>query len=147
LYIYSYKEKKYIFITNNKEQILLWKLTGLKKQDTADLSDLVVGTRWELKGTNSDDVFGKFSGATPLDLPDADEENYVAYADLTETQVLGWIKSIVSGSGSSNYMGHINEQIQKEIDEKVHTQLEVTSNDLPWSETSGSAPQEDAAPV
>ena len=29
-----------------------WKLTGLKKQDTADLSDLVVGTRWELKGTN-----------------------------------------------------------------------------------------------
>ena len=124
-----------------------WKLTGLKKQDTADLSDLVVGTRWELKGTNSDDVFGKFSGATPLDLPDADEENYVAYADLTETQVLGWIKSIVSGSGSSNYMGHINEQIQKEIDEKVHTQLEVNSNDLPWSETSGSAPQEDAAPV
>jgi hypothetical protein len=124
-----------------------WKLTGLKKQDTADLSDLVVGTRWELKGTNSDDVFGKFSGATPLDLPDADEENYVAYADLTETQVLGWIKSIVSGSGSSNYMEHINEQIQKEIDEKVHTQLEVNSNDLPWSETSGSAPQEDAAPV
>jgi hypothetical protein len=124
-----------------------WKLTGLKKQDTADLSDLVVGTRWELKGTNEDDVFGMFSGATPLDLPDADEENYVAYADLTETQVLGWIKSIVSGSGSSNYMGHINEQIQKEIDEKVHTQLEVTSNDLPWSETSGSAPQEDAAPV
>ena len=124
-----------------------WKLTGVKKQDTADLSDLVVGTRWELKGTNSDDVFGKFSGATPLDLPDADEENYVAYADLTETQVLGWIKSIVSGSGSSNYMEHINEQIQKEIDEKVHTQLEVTSNDLPWSETSGSAPQEDAAPV
>ena len=124
-----------------------WKLTGLKKQDTADLTDLVVGTRWELKGTNEDDVFGMFSGATPLDLPDADEENYVAYADLTETQVLGWIKSIVSGSGSSNYMGHINEQIQKEIDEKVHTQLEVNSNDLPWSETSGSAPQEDAAPV
>ena len=124
-----------------------WKLTGLKKQDTADLSDLVVGTRWELKGTNEDDVFGMFSGATPLDLPDADEENYVAYADLTETQVLGWIKSIVSGSGPGNYMDHINEQIQKEIDEKVHTQLEVNSNDLPWSETSGSAPQEDAAPV
>ena len=115
-----------------------WKLTGLKKQDTADLTDLVVGTRWELKGTNEDDVFGMFSGATPLDLPDADEENYVAYADLTETQVLGWIKNIVSGSGSSNYMEHINEQINKQIGEKVYTQLEVQSNDLPWSETSGS---------
>lgn len=125
-----------------------WKLTGLKKQDTADLSDLVVGTRWELKGTNSDDVFGKFSGATPLDLPDADEENYVAYADLTETQVLGWIKNIVSGSGAGNYMDHINEQINKQIGEKVYTQLEVSETDLPWSETSGSevtpTPTEDA---
>ena len=124
-----------------------WKLTGLKKQDTADLSDLVVGTRWELKGTNSDDVFGKFSGATPLDLPDADEENYVAYADLTETQVLGWIKNIVSGSGSGNYMPHINEQINKQIAEKVYTQLEVQSNDLPWSETSGSSEVTPEAPV
>lgn len=116
-----------------------WKLTGLKKQDTADLTDLVVGTRWELKGTNEDDVFGTFSGATPLDLPDADEAGYVAYADLTETQVLGWVKNIVSGSGPGNYMEHINEQINKQIDEKVYTQLEVTSNDLPWNETSGSS--------
>ena len=124
-----------------------WKLTGLKKQDTADLSDLVVGTRWELKGTNEDDVFGTFSGATPLDLPDADEENYVAYADLTETQVLGWVKNIVSGSGAGNYMDHINEQINKQIGEKVYTQLEVQSNDLPWSETSGSSEVTTEAPV
>jgi|TARA_B110000259_G_scaffold161362_1_gene185389 hypothetical protein len=118
-----------------------WKLTGLKKQDTADLTDLVVGTRWELKGTNTDNVFGTFNGATPLDLPDADEENYVAYADLTESAVIGWVKNIVSGSGAGNYMDHINEQIQKQIAEKVYTQLEVSSNDLPWSETSGSQPE------
>ena len=115
-----------------------WKLTGLKKQDTADLTDLVVGTRWELKGTNEDDVFGTFSGATPLDLPDAGDEGYIAYADLSETQVLGWIKNIVSGSGAGNYMDHINEQINKQIAEKVYTQLEVSETDLPWSETSGS---------
>tara|TARA_B110000503_G_scaffold124611_1_gene191284 strand:- start:39 stop:449 length:411 start_codon:yes stop_codon:yes gene_type:complete len=122
-----------------------WKLTGLKKQDTADLSDLVVGTRWELKGTDEDGNEGKFSGATPLDLPDADEDNYIAYADLTEVQILGWIKGIVSGSGSGNYMGHINEQIQKQIDETVFTQLEVQENDLPWSSTSGSNVTPDAA--
>lgn len=116
-----------------------WKLTGLKKQDTADLSDLVVGTRWELKGTDeSDGKFGTFSGATPLDLPDADEENYVAYADLTEDSIIGWVQSIVSGSGNGNYMGHINEQIAKQIEEKRYTSLEVSSEDMPWSETSGS---------
>ena len=122
-----------------------WKLTGLKKQDTADLTDLVVGTRWELKGTNTDDVFGTFSGATPLDLPDADEDNFIAYSDLTEVQILGWVKGIVSGSGPGNYMDHINEQIQKQIDETKYTSLEVQENDLPWSETSGSNVTPDAA--
>lgn len=124
-----------------------WKLTGLKKRDTADLTDLVIGTRWELKGTNEDGVFGTFSGATPLDIPDADEPGYIAYADLTETQVLGWIQDIVSGSSATNYMDHINEQIEKQIDEKEYAQLEVQSNDLPWSETSGSAEVTPEAPV
>ena len=124
-----------------------WKLTGLKKRDTTDLTDLVIGTRWELKGTNEDGVFGTFSGATPLDIPDADEPGYIAYADLTETQVLGWIQDIVSGSSATNYMDHINEQIEKQIDEKEYAQLEVQSNDLPWSETSGSSEVTPEAPV
>ena len=124
-----------------------WKLTGLKKRDTADLNDLVICTRWELKGTNENDIHGTFSGATPLDIPDADEEGYIAYADLTETQVLGWIKNIVSGSGPGNYMDHINEQIEKQIDEKAYTQLEVQTNDLPWSETSGSSVTPEEAPT
>ena len=124
-----------------------WKLTGLKKQDTADLSDLVIGTRWELKGTNEAGVFGTFSGATPLDIPDADEPGYIAYADLTETQVLGWVKNIVSGSGAGNYMDHINERIEKQISEKTYTLLEVQENDLPWSEASGSSNVSPEAPV
>ena len=127
-----------------------WKLTGLRKQDTADLTDLVVGTRWELKGTNENDVFGTFSGATPLDLPDADEAGYIAYADLTEEMILSWIQSSVSGSGSSNYMEHINAQIEKQIKEKVYVTKDVQTNDLPWSETSGSnaqSPMGDEAPV
>ena len=124
-----------------------WKLTGLKKQDTADLSDLVIGTRWELKGTNEGGVFGTFSGATPLDIPDADEPGYIAYADLTETQVLGWVKNIVSESAATQYMDHINEQIEKQISEKTYTLLEVQENDLPWSEASGSSDVTPEAPV
>ena len=124
-----------------------WKLTGLKKQDTADLNDLVIGTRWELKGTNEDGVFGTFSGATPLDIPDADEEGYVPYSELTEEMVLGWIQDIVSGSAATNYMDHIEEQINKQINDKTYTLLEVQENDLPWSETSGSSEVTPEAPV
>jgi len=115
-----------------------WKLTGLKKQDTADLTDLVVGTQWKLIGTNENGTEGTFSGATPLDIPDADEVGFVPYEELTEEMVLGWIQNIVSGSGSTNYMPHIIEQINKEIARKEFVVKDVNENDLPWSPTSGS---------
>ena len=116
-----------------------WKLTGLKKRDTADLNDLVIGTRWELKGTNENDIHGTFSGATPLDIPDADEAGYIPYAELTEEIVLNWIKEHVSGSNpETNYWDHMNGRILKAIDGTKHVTTEVQETDLPWSPTSGS---------
>jgi hypothetical protein len=125
-----------------------WKLTGLKKQDTADLNDLVVGTRWKVTGTDEDGIEGSFDGATPLDIPDADEVGYIPYAELTEEIVLGWIKSHVSGSNSAtNYWDHINGRIEAQIDEKKWTRVEVFETDLPWSETSGSGTVTPGAPA
>jgi|LakMenE01Jun11ns_1017448.scaffolds.fasta_scaffold9787630_2 hypothetical protein len=115
-----------------------WKLTGLKKQDTADLTDLVIGTQWKLIGTNENGTEGTFSGATPLDIPDADEAGFIPYEQLTEEVVLGWIQNIVSGSAPTNYMAHINEQILKQINQKEYAIKEVGETDLPWSPTSGS---------
>ena len=115
-----------------------WKLTGLKKQDTADITELVVGTQWKLIGTNSNGTTGTFSGATPLDIPDADEAGFIPYEELTEEVVLGWIKNVVSGSGSSNYMPHINEQIIKQITQTEYVIKDISENDMPWSPTSGS---------
>lgn len=115
-----------------------WKLTGLKKQDTADLTDLVIGTQWKLTGTNENGTSGTFSGATPLDIPDADEEGFIPYEELTEELILGWIQNVVSGSGPTNYMDHINGQLLKQIREKEYVIKEVGEMDLPWSPTSGS---------
>ena len=116
-----------------------WKLTGLKKQDTADITDLVIGTNWKLTGTNENGTEGTFSGATPLDIPDADEEGFIPYEELTEELILGWIQNIVSGSGPTNYMDHINGQILKQISQKEYVVQEIGENDLPWSPTSGSS--------
>tara|TARA_R110000782_G_C14455398_1_gene372725 strand:- start:37 stop:447 length:411 start_codon:yes stop_codon:yes gene_type:complete len=117
-----------------------WKLTGLKKQDTADINDLVVGTQWKLIGTNENGIDGTFSGATPLDIPDAGQDGYIPYAELTEEGILGWIKNLVSGSNAStNYMSHIDEQILKQIKSKEYVVKEVSEGDMPWSETSGSS--------
>ena len=116
-----------------------WKLTSLRKQNTDNLSDVIVGTQWKLVGTDEDGYTGTFSGATPFEIRDLNGDGFVDYRDLTEELVLGWIKNQVSGSTPANYMNHINQQIQKQIDYVKYARIDVSEIDLPWSPTSGSA--------
>jgi hypothetical protein len=118
-----------------------WKLIGLKKQNTEELSDVIVGTQWTLTGTDTDGNTGTFNGATPFTIQDLNGDGFIDYRDLTEELVLDWVKNIVSGSTSSNYMNHINQQIQKQIDDVKFATITVSSSDLPWSPTSGSSAQ------
>jgi hypothetical protein len=126
-----------------------WTLTGLKKQNTENLSDVIVGTQWKLTGTDEDGNSGIFNGATPFELQDLNGDGFIDYRDLTEELVLGWIQNNVSGSASSNYMNHINQQIQKQINSVKFATLDVSEVDLPWSPTSGSSitPETDPAPT
>jgi hypothetical protein len=115
-----------------------WKLTGLKKQNSENVNDAVVGTQWKLIGIDEDGNEGTFMGATPFSIQTINTGSFIQYNDLTEEQVLGWIKDYVSGSSSTNYMDHINGQILKEINSKKWVKVDVAENDLPWSPTSGS---------
>lgn len=126
-----------------------WKLTGLKKQNTENLSDVIVGTQWKLTGTDEDGYSGIFNGATPFEVQDLNGDGFVDYRDLTEELVLGWIKNHVSGSSPSNYMAHINQQIQRQIDHTKFVRMDVSEQDLPWSPTSGSTvtPEPQIAPA
>ena len=94
-----------------------WKLTGLKKQNTSTLNDVIVGTQWKLTGTDEDGNQGTFTGATPFEIQDLNGDGFIDYRDLNEELVVGWIQNSVSGSNiGTNYMNHINQQIQKQID-------------------------------
>ena len=115
-----------------------WKLTSLRKQNTDNLSNVIVGTQWKLTGTDEDGNSGVFSGATPVEIRDLNGDGFVDYRDLTEELVLGWIKNQVSGSTPANYMNHINQQIQKQIDYTKYARVDVNEIDLPWSPVSGS---------
>ena len=115
-----------------------WKLVGLKKQNGENIDDAVVGTQWKLKATDEDGNEGTFTGATPFSISTINTSSFTPYSELTETQVLNWIKNHVSGSGPSNYWGHISEVIEKEINSKKWVKLEVSEADLPWSPISGS---------
>ena len=126
-----------------------WKLTSLRKQNTDNLSDVIVGTQWKLTGTDEDGNSGVFNGATPFEIRDLNNDGFVDYRDWSEDLVLGWIKNQVSGSTTANYMNHINQQIQRQIDHTKYVNMDVQERDLPWSPISGSSvtPEPEIAPL
>lgn len=95
----------------------------------------VVQTYWKLTGTDESLVTeegnnqGTFSGATPFTTTTMPEGyNFIPFADLTEADVISWIQAVVEGNPS--YKQHIDDQIQKQIDEKMRP---ITESDLPWA--------------
>lgn len=115
----------------------IWELKGLRKQNTSNLSDVIIGTQWKVTLVDGDGYSGSFDGATPFKPSDVNPNNFTTYSDLTESQVLTWVKNVVSGSGPGNYWSHITEQVQKKIDSSKWEEIRVESNDFPWA--SGSA--------
>lgn len=116
-----------------------WEIKALSKSNGNNLNDVIIGTRWECTGTDSDGVSGTFVGATPFSINSVNPESFVEYSQLDEETVLGWIKNTVSGSNkSTNYWDHISERIQKAIDNKKGSIQNVDVFDLPWAPTSGS---------
>ena len=106
-----------------------WEITSLKTQNQTNilgdtLENAVVQTYWKKTGTDADGNTGSFSGATPFTAANTPADSFVAFADLTEAKVLGWVKAVVVGG----YEKHVNEQIQKQIDEKT-----VAEPDMPWA--------------
>jgi hypothetical protein len=111
-----------------------WELKGLRKQNYGELSDVIIGTNWKVTITDEDGIEGSFSGATPFRPVDVNIDNFTSYNELTETQVLSWVKHHVSGSNAStNYWEHILGRAQKEIDAKKYSIEVVGETELPWS--------------
>lgn len=106
-----------------------WALKSLKKADAAGYSSAVVQTTWTCTGTDEDGDDGVFNGATPFDPLQIDAENFTAYENLTEEQVLGWIQAVVVGT----YKDHVDGQIAKQIMAKKVPVEEVPDGQFPWS--------------
>jgi hypothetical protein len=109
-----------------------WKLKSIKKQNdpSLQLNDIIVQTYWELIGTDENGNSGTFTGATPFSPQQVDPENYTEYANLTESQILGWIEDVVTNNES--YKTHIDQRILKQIESKIKPIVEVTEN-FPWA--------------
>jgi len=113
-----------------------WKITGLKARDEGGHTNAVVQTYWQKIGTDENGNQGTFSGATPFTAADVPAGQFIPYEELTEEIVIGWIQSVVVGG----YEGHVNAQIQKQIDAIVNP---IVEPGLPWAP----APVPEPAPI
>lgn len=106
-----------------------WAITGIKKGDVGELSDVVLHVRWTLTGTDTEGHSGTFQGATPLTPPAEGQEGFTAFEELTEAKVIEWIQAVVVGS----YKEHIDAQIAKQIAAVKTPVTEVAAEALPWA--------------
>lgn len=107
------------------------KLKDETNHEGATLNRAVYQTYWTITGTNSAGQSATWSGATPLSAANVPAGSFVAFDDLTESVVTGWIQSIVEADGA--YLGHINERLDEEIEREFGGIEEVESKALPWA--------------
>ena len=117
-----------------------YEITSLKvKDDTVGNTvnqNAVVQTYWKLTGTDSNNNEGSFNGATPFSTTNMPEgDTFIAFADLKESDVIKWISDVVTGN--PGYQQHIDEQIQKQINDKI---TPITEPDLPWAPPKANTP-------
>lgn len=99
------------------------------------LSDVVVHARWSRTGVDENGHEGTFQGATPLRAPNSGSL-FTSFENLTEEQVIDWVKSEISAS--VGYEDHIVGQITKQIEAKKTPITDVQM--LPWGVQVATAP-------
>lgn len=112
-----------------------WEIIGMKKAPSLNnLSDVIINVNYKYTGTDSGSGHShECYGYADINAPDA--ENFVALADLTESQVSSWVENIVTeqaGVGSSSKLETMKAEITNNINEKI-TPSEVDLDHLPWA--------------
>ncbi len=87
-------------------------------------TDVVFNVHWTLTGTDGEHAAGVY-GTAGLTLDP--EAPYTPYADLTEAQVIGWVKDALGEEQVAAYEATVAEQIANQIDPPVVTPP------LPWA--------------
>ena len=93
-----------------------WAIPTLER----NTDDGVVVAHWRCEGVDGDNIASSYG--TVGFTPDPDAEGYVAYADLTEATVIGWVQTEVGQST-------VEDAIQAQIDELTTPSVSVG---VPW---------------
>lgn len=110
-----------------------WSIINLKVRDEVidgiTYKNAVCQVFWLKTGRDENGNEGTFNGATPFTVDSTDASGpFKPFEELTENDVIEWVKSVVV----DEYEKHVNSKIQEEIDEKI---APINDVDLPWVST------------
>ena len=98
-----------------------WDIPTLERNNDADEGVIVV--HWRLTGDQDGSTAGAYG--TQSFTPDPDADDYIAYADLTEATVIGWVTDAIGTEG----VQALKDAIQARIDEEV---TPTVAHGVPW---------------
>lgn len=103
-----------------------WAVSSVKTKTVNGVENAIVQTYWTKTGTDENGNTGTFSGATPFRADQVDPNNFTPFSELTESQILTWIKAVVV----NDYEKHVNDQILRQIEAS-----DPVDTPLPWVQT------------
>ena len=103
-----------------------WEIIGLKRRTVGALSDAVVQVTYRRKGVDDSSNTGTFDSVIKFDAPST--EGFIAYASLTEANVISWITDSVS----EEYIDSLKVIVDRQIAELIDVPTEISSG-FPWS--------------
>ena len=101
-----------------------WTINSMSTMPTPE-PDFVVNVMWTLTGTDGTNT-ASIDGNTQITQVEGDD--FTPYADLTETQVLGWVQDDLGETGIANYEANVDGQINSMVNPPVSPTVEP----LPW---------------
>ena len=105
-----------------------WKIVQVGTKDTVNndnavLSDAIVEVTWKKTGTDVSDNSAVYVGTTELDPASTSASDFIAYDDVTSSNIVDWLEATIS----SGEMERINNTISRKI-EKAQITKRVFAN-------------------
>lgn len=105
----------------------IWEVSGIRTTTLNNTPNVVVQTYWRKIGTDENGNQGTFNGATPFSVDNMPPgTTFIPFEQLTEADVLTWIKAVVVDS----YKEHVDGQILKQINDAKNP---IVDAPLPWA--------------
>ena len=107
-----------------------WKIKSLQTVDEVNETDFVTTILYRVNCTEEvDGKEYKASAISSIIIEPKEEEGFIPYSDLTEEQVVGWVKE----SLGSEEVKSIEKSLASQVDNKSNPPVVPVVKSLPWS--------------